>query len=133
MGPLVLVVLLAAAGGSPSIVARDFAFDPVDLEVLPGAEVTFRNEGQAPHTATSRNQSFNAEAAAGQEAVFRAPQSVATYPYVCAYHDWMTGNLSVVAETEPTRGGDSSGTTPSMGFGVALFAGALAAAVWRRP
>jgi plastocyanin len=42
----------AGAQASAAVDMLDFSFDPVEVAVLPGGEVTWTNQGQAPHTAT---------------------------------------------------------------------------------
>lgn len=84
-----------AAGQDASVEMRDYEFSPAKLTVGRGTEVTFRNVGNAPHTATST--SFDSgEISAGQTFAqrFDAP---GTFEYRCELHPRMIGAIEVVA------------------------------------
>jgi plastocyanin len=81
-----------------SVDAVDFGFEPAELDVDPGAEVTvtFSNTGEAPHTMTAEDVGLNIEAdpGASAEGTFTAPES-GTVDFVCTIHPDMKGTISV--------------------------------------
>jgi plastocyanin len=81
-----------------SVDAVDFGFEPAELEVDPGAEVTvtFSNTGEAPHTMTAEGVGLNIEAdpGASAEGSFTAPES-GTIDFQCTIHPDMQGTISV--------------------------------------
>lgn len=85
-------------GGEPStgteVVAKDFSLTSV--KVAPGAEVTFANQGQATHTMTADDGSFDTERVApGATAKVTAPSKPGSYAFHCKIHPSMTGTLTV--------------------------------------
>jgi plastocyanin len=76
----------------------DFSFEPPTVTIQAGGKVIWRNEGEAPHTATADDGSFDtgtvdpgklkSEAAAFKEA--------GTFSYICEIHPEMTGTVEVV-------------------------------------
>ncbi len=93
----------AATPGADSSAARNqvtidnFAFSPQTLTVPVGTKVTWINRDDVPHTATSsvKPRVFDSKALDTDEKfsfVFTAP---GTYPYFCAVHPHMTGEIVV--------------------------------------
>ena len=89
----------AAAPQGPAVAAEDFAFAPARLEVRAGAAVRWSNADGVAHTATAGppdapSGAFHVvlEPGAGGQAVFEQPGS---YPYHCAIHPTMTGEVVV--------------------------------------
>jgi plastocyanin len=85
----------AAPGTDAQIV--DFSFSPGALSIPAGSTVTWRNAGEAPHTVTAEDGSFDSDmiAAGGSWAqTFEAP---GTFAYVCAFHPDMAGVVTVTA------------------------------------
>lgn len=87
---------------SASIAAVDNEFDPTELKLTPGEEVTvtFTNNGETIHTFTSEELGFdtgNVDPGASAEVTFTAPEEET--PFVCTIHeasDDMVG--TIVAE-----------------------------------
>lgn len=130
MSPALLVAMAVAASAAAGIVleARDFAFEPSDLTVTPAAKVTVHNAGQAPHTVTARGGLFQVEVPSGETGTFLAPQTAGIFPFFCAYHDWMRGNLTVDPQASSSAAPETS-SHKIAGFGApALVAGGLVAA-----
>lgn len=75
---------------------RGFAFIPQDLKVRPGQKITVVNQDSAPHTATATDgKAFDTgEIAAGQTAIFTAPDKPGSYPLICSIHPCMKGTLT---------------------------------------
>jgi plastocyanin len=123
----------AAAGGggiSLTVVAQDFSFDQSTIELEAGAtvNVTFENQGEAPHTFTSDDiDGLNVMADPGATAsgTFTAPDEDGTYEFHCHIHpDQMQGEIVVgdgggsTDSTEDTGEGDDEnddGSSPDAG------------------
>jgi plastocyanin len=81
---------------SPTIVIKNFAFQPVSLTVAAGTTIKVINEDQAPHTVTAADKSFDTGTlSGGRSGEFTAPAKPGTYPYICTIHQYMMGTLIV--------------------------------------
>ena len=84
-----------SARGSGEVRIADFRFEPSIMNVSPGTVITWTNEDQAPHTATSRDESFDTgrlDEGESAEAKFETP---GTFEYFCEVHSSMTGRIVV--------------------------------------
>ncbi len=90
----------AATGPPAEIGIADFEFQPVEQSVQPGAEVTWSNGGQAPHTATFDDVELDTgQIEPGSDGTLTAPSEPGSYSYFCAVHPArMRGVLAVVDE-----------------------------------
>lgn len=83
-------------GGPLTVTARDFSFDPNQVEVDGGGDVTltFANDGEVPHTFTSDALGVDERAAPGQtvEITFPAPDGEAEFH--CSIHPGMVGSVT---------------------------------------
>ena len=79
---------------------RDFEFDPGQASVAPGGEVTWTNNGDAPHTATFDDEPLDTGTIdPGGEGSLTAPLEPGSYSYRCTIHPArMRGVLVVVGE-----------------------------------
>ncbi|MFI0990799.1 cupredoxin domain-containing protein [Streptomyces exfoliatus] len=79
------------------IVIKNFRFEPSDLTVAPGTEITVVNEDSTPHTVTAEaaNAFDTSTIQGGKTATFTAPPTAGTYPYLCDIHQSMRGTLTV--------------------------------------
>lgn len=84
----------APAAEEPVITVEDFAYE-LPASVAPGATVTVINEGDATHTVTAEDDSFEAIVAGGDTTTFLAPEQPGDYAVACAYHAGMSGTLTV--------------------------------------
>lgn len=80
----------ADGGSSSEITAVDNEFDPTELTLTAGEEVTvtFTNNGETVHTFTSEELGFdtgNVEPGSSAEATFTAPEE--DTPFVCTIHE----------------------------------------------
>jgi plastocyanin len=83
---------------SAKVEMADFSFEPPTATIQAGGKVIWQNEGDAPHTATADDDSFDtgtvdpgklkSEAAAFKEA--------GTFSYICTIHPQMKGTVEVV-------------------------------------
>lgn len=73
----------------------DFAFSPTTLTVTQGASVGFVNAGVAPHTATSKDGSWDTGivSAGGRKAITFA--AAGTFTFYCTVHPQMVGTILV--------------------------------------
>lgn len=79
------------------VVIDNFTFSPATLTVAVGAEVTWVNRDDVPHTATSTNKpreidSHTLDTDDRFTHIFKAP---GVYEYFCAVHPHMTGQIIV--------------------------------------
>ena len=86
-----------AAGTAVAIV--DFAFDPSTIEVGAGSTVTWTNEDGVTHTVTagtpgSAEETFDESLDGGASAEVTFDEA-GTFPYFCAIHTDMTGEVVV--------------------------------------
>ena len=63
---LMMLLVFAPAAGAQSqqmvtVSIRDFFFDPAQITVAPGTTVRWVNQGNAPHTVTANDRSFDSE------------------------------------------------------------------------
>lgn len=89
----------AGAPPAPNQVAIDnFAFTPRTLAVAAGAEVTWVNHDDVPHTIVSVEQAFPGSPVLDTGRTYRARLArPGTYRYFCSIHPTMTGTLVVAA------------------------------------
>jgi plastocyanin len=81
-----------------SVNVQNFAFDPPNITVAPGATVTWVNNDQAPHTVTATDPAGAFDSGTlqpGQSFSFTFTQPGTTYAYYCAIHPSMTGTVTV--------------------------------------
>jgi plastocyanin len=83
---------------------QDFNFSPAQLTVQPGTTVTWVNQGNAPHTVTWDDGSFDSGRLQPGESFSHTFESPGTVAYHCEIHREMTASVTV-------RGGGA--TTPA--------------------
>ena len=132
-----------AAAGSASVKSatvkmKDYRFDPERLTVGVGAEVTWKHDGRAPHTATADDGTFDSgEIDDGKTFAYRF-EKVGTFEYICTIHPRMRGVVEVVADAnvEPTGASASGLKVEHIAFAAIagsplLFLGSAMLATWR--
>jgi plastocyanin len=82
----------AATGDAVSI--GDFAFEPANLSVAVGTTVTWTNDHDQPHTATSAG-NFDTGAIQPGESKTVTFDQAGTFSYICSFHPFMTGTVTV--------------------------------------
>jgi plastocyanin len=139
------------AQDSAAVSIVDFAFQPASLEVAAGTTVTWTNNGQARHTATADDGTFDSGRLRPGESFSFTFNTPGTFAYHCDVHPDMTGTIVVTGEAVAATpvagqgggtetGADQSGkqadTLPTTGVGtepliagtgLTLLAGLLAA------
>lgn len=87
-----------SGGGAPpaSVTVSDFDFDPTELTVGAGATIEIDNRGDAAHTLTADDESFDSGSIAGGESTsITAPEGSGDYGFFCEFHPFMKGTLTV--------------------------------------
>jgi plastocyanin len=90
----------APAAGSMTIAIKDFKFDPASQTVAKGATVTWTNREDSLHTVTAGTPESpsglfdSGEIDTGVEFGFTF-DTPGTYPFFCARHDFMQGEITV--------------------------------------
>jgi LPXTG-motif cell wall-anchored protein len=113
-GALLLGGAGAAQAASTMVEAKDFDFSPKTISIDPGGSITFTNTGNATHTATADNGSFDSgdiKPGASETITIKAP---GTYPFYCKYHGGpggvgMSGTITV-GKGGPTKGAPQTAT-----------------------
>ena len=83
-------------GGSVTLTAVDFAFDPADLSAAAGDTIEFVNEDDAEHNVTAEEAGIDEDVDAnGSTTIDLSGVEAGTYDYFCEYHPDMTGTLEV--------------------------------------
>ena len=119
MIPLIFLVLmmLAACGGSnatpsgPAVSAIDNAFSPHELHIKAGQTVTWVNNGQASHTVTADDNSFDSGLFGPGTQYSHKFEKPGRYPYYCTLHGGpggvgMAGVIVVDASSSTTAPAD---------------------------
>lgn len=94
---LVVPAPAVQAAGAASVSIIDLDYTPRDLSVTVGTEVTWTNTGQAPHTVTARDQSFDSGILQSGDTWSMTFDTEGVYEYICTLHPDMTGTVRVLA------------------------------------
>jgi plastocyanin len=85
----------SVGGGSESVAIRDFAFAPGNLQVPVGANVTWTNYDDAPHTATAKDGSWDTGNLSKGDTKTLTFDKAGDYSYYCKVHPTMVARLQV--------------------------------------
>jgi plastocyanin len=86
---------LSVGSNTEAVSIRDFAFAPGNLQVPIGATVTWTNYDDAPHTATSKDGSWDTGILnKGEQKAIRFDKA-GEYEYYCTVHPSMAARLTV--------------------------------------
>lgn len=104
---------IARAQDSASVDIVDFAFDSDSVTIDAGGTVTWTNTGDASHTVTADDGSFDSGTLASGDTYSFTFDEPGTYTYHCNIHSSMTATIVVVAADsgDDTSGDDTSGDT----------------------
>jgi len=75
----------------------NFTFAPNEITVSPGTTVTWVNEDDIPHTATSATGAFHSKALDTDDSFSHVFITTGEFTYFCALHPHMTGKVIVKA------------------------------------
>lgn len=80
-----------------AIVIKNFSFQPAGVVVTPGATITVINNGVTAHTVTAINKEFDSGAVKpSSRTTITAPKTPGKYLYLCMFHQYMRGFVSVI-------------------------------------
>ena len=85
----------AAADGGNDVAIQGFAFDPEELPVAPGTEVTWTNEDPEAHTVTAEDGSFDSGPIEPGRSFSVQVGAAGRISYICEIHPSMTASLQV--------------------------------------
>ena len=103
-GALATALIVMALGlGARSVAAQesaavsivDFAFQPSSVEIATGGTVTWTNMGQAPHTVTADDGSFDSGTLSPGATFSQTFATAGTFTYHCNIHPQMTATVIV--------------------------------------
>jgi len=97
------LIVLALGLGARSVAAQesaavsivDFAFQPASVEIATGGTVTWTNTGQAPHTVTADDGSFDSGTLSPGATFSQTFATAGTFTYHCNIHPQMTATIIV--------------------------------------
>ncbi len=82
--------------GHVAVAIRSFAFHPASLTVTPGTKITFTNDDQTAHTATSTKTGvFDTGTIEPGKSMTITISTPGTYSYYCQFHAFMMGTITV--------------------------------------
>src|SRR4051812_374593 len=84
-----------AAAAEARVLIDNFTFDPPTVTVPAGAAVVWTNRDDVPHTVTSTTRAFASPALDTDGTLSIRFDRPGTYPYFCAVHPHMTGQVIV--------------------------------------
>ncbi len=98
--PIAMLLLIASAAASDAhtIVIKKFMFNPMDVTVPAGTDVTWENQDGEPHTVVSLTNDFRSQALDEKDRFSHRFDKPGTYKYICSIHPKMVGTITVVAK-----------------------------------
>ena len=82
-----------SAATAPTVVEKNFAFEPATLDVKVGDTVTFKNEDSAPHNVNIDGKDLGSQDP-GASVTWTAA-TAGSFPYTCTIHPSMAGEIVV--------------------------------------
>lgn len=100
LAALPLCVLLSAPvrAEDNAIIIKKFMFNPMDVTVPAGTDVTWENQDGEPHTVVSLTGDFRSQALDEKDKFSHRFDKPGTYKYFCSIHPTMVGTITVVAK-----------------------------------
>jgi plastocyanin len=83
------------AAAEVAVRIKDFVFEPAEVTVAPGTRITWTNEDEAPHTATSNDDKFNSGGLDTGDKYSFVFSEKGEFPYICALHPHKKGLIKV--------------------------------------
>jgi hypothetical protein len=103
----------AHAAADPAVSIVDFNFAPSSTTVHVGDTVTWTNNGQAPHTATAKDGSFDTGTLQKGGTGSHTFSTAGSFAYYCSIHPFMKGTVTVLAAASSSTGSGSGATSSS--------------------
>ena len=94
--PLAMFLFIASAAAEEPIVIKKFMFNPMDVTVPAGTDVTWENQDGEPHTVVSLTNDFRSQALDEKDKFSHRFDQPGTYKYICSIHPRMVGTIIVV-------------------------------------
>jgi plastocyanin len=106
---------LPVRAASTTVEAQDNKFSPANFTVAAGDKVVFKNTGQAPHTATAKDGSFDTGNLDPGESKSVTVAAAGTIKFVCKYHETigMTGTITASGQGAAAAPATSPSPSPS--------------------
>lgn len=98
--PLAMFLFIGpvAAADNSTIIIKKFMFNPMDVTVPAGTDVTWENQDGEPHTVVSLTGDFRSQALDEKDKFSHRFDQPGTYKYLCSIHPKMVGIITVVAK-----------------------------------
>ncbi len=81
--------------GAHEVSIDNFSFTPMEMTIPAGAQVTWINKDDVPHTVVSVDHKFKSQALDTDEKFSFTFSNPGTYEYFCSVHPKMTGKIFV--------------------------------------
>ena len=107
----------AHSSASTSVTMGDYFFSAATVTVNVGDTVTWHNTGQAPHTATADDGSFDTGTINTGGSGSHTFNSPGTFSYICTIHPNMKGTVRVLSASGGGGGGGGGGGASSSSSG----------------
>jgi plastocyanin len=78
------------------VAIANYAFKPAALTVKAGTKLTFTNHDSTAHTATTSTSGFDTGTLKPGQSATVTVTKPGTYSYICQFHAFMTGKVTVV-------------------------------------
>ncbi len=110
---------VAHAAASTTVSMGDNFYSPASISIAAGDTVTWSNNGQAPHSATADNGSFDTGVFNSGQSRSETFNSAGTFTYFCTIHANMRGTVRVLAAASGGggKGGGGAGSAGSSSAG----------------
>ncbi len=103
----------AHSSASTSVTMGDYFFSAATVTVNVGETVTWHNSGQAPHTATADDGSFDTGTINSGGSGSHTFNSAGTFSYICTIHPNMKGTVRVLSASGGGGGGGGASSSNS--------------------
>lgn len=87
---------MVIGGENETVVMTDNEFNPGNLQVPAGAQVTFRNDGDAVHNAKADDDAWETDELGDNDSETITLDDPGEYNYKCTIHPTMRGKITVV-------------------------------------
>jgi len=97
--PLAMVLFITSAMAEEKLIPiKKFMFNPMDVTVTVGTDVTWENQDGEPHTVVSLTGDFRSQALDEKDKFSHRFDQPGSYKYICSIHPKMVGTITVVAK-----------------------------------
>ena len=85
----------ASGKSTDQVSIKDFLYKPEDITISAGDSVSFSNQDSANHTATARDGDFDSGTLGQGDSTGLTIDEPGTYTYICSFHPFMNGQVTV--------------------------------------